>query len=238
MRVLERLSLRTPIAEEGDIFLPSRNTLSTVPVRNASIALAVAASAEAEIDHHQFCFCYCDAPGMDILKMQCCKQTIHRHCLVAHLSVNSQCPYCREPIEDIATVLELPTVNRSDILCEKMPATKQPTNSFLTKLDRSNVTRDLQSMMLDRTPLCLADTVRADSQESKHQAQLIQAKKIMKIQGKDITSKGADPGAVVTVQCDYRAVSHAVGIVGIIYEYSKHGGVRVATECGILLSGP
>jgi hypothetical protein len=201
--VRERFPLRTPIAEEGDIVLPSRNTLSTAPVRNASIALAVAASAEAEIDHHQFCFCYCDAPGMDLLKMQCCKQTIHCHCLVAHLRVNSQHPYCHEPIEDIATVLELPTVNRSDILCEKMPATKRLTNSFFKMLDRSNVTRDLQSMMLDRMPLCLADTVCADSQESKHQTQLIQAKKMMKMQGKDISSKGAGPGAVVTVQCDY-----------------------------------
>jgi hypothetical protein len=105
-------------------------------------------------------------------------------------------------------------------------------------LDQSDVTRDLQSMMLDRTPLRLADTVCADSQESKRQAQLIQANKMMKMQGKDITSKGAGPGAVVTVQCDYRAVSHAVGIVGIIYEYSKHGGARVATEFGILSSGP
>ncbi len=68
--------------------------------------------------------------------------------------------------------------------------------------------------------------------------QLIQAKKMMKMQGQDITSKGAAPGAVVTVQCDYHAVSHTVGIVGIIYEASKHGGARVATECGILLSGP
>jgi hypothetical protein len=207
VQVRERLPLWTPIAEEGNIVLPSRNKLSTAPVRNTSIALAVAASAEAEIDHHQFCFCYCDAPGTDLLQMQCCKQTIHRHCLVAHLSVNSQCPYCCEPIEDIATVLELPTVNRSDILCEKMPA-KRPTNPFLKMLDRSDVTRGLQSMMLDRTPLRQADTVRADSQERKRQAQLIQAKKMMKMQGQDIASKGAAPGVVVTVQCDYRAVSH------------------------------
>jgi hypothetical protein len=182
VQVQERLPLRTPIAEEGNIVLPSRNTLSTAPVRNASIALAVAASAEAEIGHHQFCFCYCDAPGMDQLQMQCCKQTIHHHCLVAHLSVNSQCPYSREPIEDIATELELPTMNWSDILCEKMPA-KRPTNPFLKMLDRSNVTRDLQLIMLDRTPLRQADTVCADSQERKHQAQLIQAKKMMKNAG-------------------------------------------------------
>jgi hypothetical protein len=43
-----------------------------------------------------------------------------------------------------------------------MPATKQPMNSFLKMLDRSDVTRDLQLMMLDRMPLRLADTVHAD----------------------------------------------------------------------------
>jgi hypothetical protein len=165
VRVQERLPLRTPIAEEGNIDLPSRNTLSTVPIRNASITLAVAASAEAEINQNQFCFCYCDVPGVDLLQMQCCKQTIHCHCLVAHLSVNSQCPYCCEPIDDIATVLELPTVNRSDIICEKMPAKRHTTP--LKMLDRTDVTRNLQSMMLDRTPLRQADAVCADSQEKK-----------------------------------------------------------------------
>ncbi len=61
---------------------------------------------------------------------------------------------------------------------------------------------------------------------------------MMKMEGQDIASKGAAPGAVVTVHCDYHAVSHAVRIVGIIYEGSKHGGARVATERGILSSGP
>jgi hypothetical protein len=39
---------------------------------------------------------------------------------------------------------------------------------------------------------------------------------MIKTQGKNIANKGEAPGAVVTVQCDYRAVSHSIGIVGVI----------------------
>jgi hypothetical protein len=60
---------------------------------------------------------------------------------------------------------------------------------------------------------------------------------MIETQGKDIANKGAAPGAVVTVQCDYRAVSHFMGIVGVIYEVSKFGSAWIATIAGILLSG-
>jgi len=70
--------------------------------------------------------------------------------------------------------------------------------------------RDLQSLLLDKTPLRLADTLRAESQDKKHENQYDQAKKMIKMQGKDIVNKGAAPGAVVTVKCDYRVVSFAI----------------------------
>ncbi len=57
------------------------------------------------------------------------------------------------------------------------------------------------------------------------------------LQGKDIAKKGAALGAVVTVQCHYTAVSHAIGIIGITYQMNSLGGARVATVAGILLSG-
>ena len=60
---------------------------------------------------------------------------------------------------------------------------------------------------------------------------------MIKMKGNDIAKKGAAPGAVVTVQCDYRTVSHSIGIVGVIYKVSKFGGARIATITGILLSG-
>jgi hypothetical protein len=41
----------------------------------------------------------------------------------------------------------------------------------------------------------------------------------------------------MVVQCPTTAVSHAIGIMGIIYELSKYGGARVATVAGILSCG-
>ncbi len=60
---------------------------------------------------------------------------------------------------------------------------------------------------------------------------------MIKMQGTDIANKGGAPGAVVTVKCDYRVVSFAIGIVGIIYEVSRYGGARIATVAGLLSSG-
>ena len=92
-------------------------------------------------------------------------------------------------------------------------------------------------MLFDKTPLWLADTLWAKSQDKKHENQREQAKKMIKIQGKDIANKGAAPGAVVIVKCDYPVVSFAIGIVSVIYENSTFGGARIAVIAGILLSG-
>ena len=42
---------------------------------------------------------------------------------------------------------------------------------------------------------------------------------------------------MVTVQCDYHAVSHSIGIVGVIYKVSKFGGARIAMIAGMLSTG-
>jgi hypothetical protein len=41
----------------------------------------------------------------------------------------------------------------------------------------------------------------------------------------------------VVVQVDYRAVSHAIGIVGVIYQVASSGGARIATVAGLLSTG-
>jgi thiamine monophosphate kinase len=89
----------------------------------------------------------------------------------------------------------------------------------------------------DKTPLRQTDVIRSESQEKKRQRQVEQAQKMMKLQGSDIASKGAAPGAVVVVQCPITTVSHAIGIMGIIYELSRYGGARIATVAGILSCG-
>ncbi len=92
-------------------------------------------------------------------------------------------------------------------------------------------------MSLDQTPLRLSDQLQTESQEKKRENQCEQAAKMIKTQGKDIANKGAAPGAVVTVQCDYRAVSHSIGIVGVIYKVGNFGGARIATIAEILSFG-
>ena len=94
MRVRERLVLHTPVAEEGDIVLSLRNSSSTTHIGDPVIAAAARASALVEIDPHTLCFCYCDSPDMELVRLTCCKQTIHRQCVLAYLCINSQCVYC------------------------------------------------------------------------------------------------------------------------------------------------
>jgi hypothetical protein len=153
--VRECLLLCTPTAEEGNLMLPLQNTASTAPISDPVIAAAAAASAQAEIDHHQLCFCYCDLPDMELVRRKCCKQTIHRRCLLAYLGINSQCAYCCGAAINIAVVLALPTIDRSAIIFTTMsPPQRTPT-----------VRRDLQSFFLDKTPLRLADKLWTALQE-------------------------------------------------------------------------
>jgi hypothetical protein len=46
-------------------------------------------------------------------------------------------------------------------------------------------------------------------------AQIEQTNRMIRQQGKDIEHQGGGPGAVMVVQVDYWAVSHAIGIVGV-----------------------
>jgi hypothetical protein len=114
--VRERLRLRTPTAEDSNLVLPLRNTFSTAPISDPVVAAAAAALAQAEIDNHQLCFCYCDSPDMELVRLKCCKQTIHQLCVLAYLGINSQCAYCRGAVLDIAGVLALPTIDRCEII--------------------------------------------------------------------------------------------------------------------------
>jgi hypothetical protein len=77
VRVRECLLLRTPTVEDGDVVLPLRSNFSTAPIRDPVVAAAAAALAQAGIDERQLCFCYCDSPNMELVQMNCCKQTIH-----------------------------------------------------------------------------------------------------------------------------------------------------------------
>jgi hypothetical protein len=56
-------------------------------------------------------------------------------------------------------------------------------------------------------------------------------------QRKDIANQGGSPGAVVVVQVNNWVVSHAIGIVGVIYQIATSGGAQIATVAGLLSTG-
>jgi hypothetical protein len=116
---------------------------------------------------------------MELVRLTCCKQTIHRQCLLAYLCINSQCAYCKAMLEH-ASVLELPTIDRLDLILHATMATMHQTPTTAGKK------RDLQSLLLDKTPLRLADTLRAESQDKKHENQRDQVKNMIKMQGKQL----------------------------------------------------
>ena len=138
------------------------------------ISAAVMASSKAEVDPNYLCFCYCDSPEMDILRLVCCQNTVHRQCYIAHLMNFTQCPYCRAVVDDVAPFLECPSIPRSMIFDNsthdnvnlmKSPPPTTPTTS--------TVKRNLEDMMVSanesnkNTPLRLTDVVRSESQEKK-----------------------------------------------------------------------
>jgi len=149
VRVRERLILCTPVADDTDIVLPLHTSRSTTHILgNPVIAAAARASAQAEIDPHTLCFCYCDSSDMELVRLTCCQQTIHRQCVLAYLCINSQCPYCKAHLQH-ASVLELPTIDRFDLI---LPATME-TRMHQTLTSAAGKKRDLQSLLMDRTPL-------------------------------------------------------------------------------------
>ena len=85
------------------------------------------------------------------------------------------------------------------------------------------------------TPQHLADKMRSISQEKKRDSQIKQAARMVATRSKDIEKKGVGIGAVVTVILDHRAISHSIGIVGIVYKMKESGGAQVATVVGLLV---
>ncbi len=141
---------------------------------------------------------------------------------MAYLGTNSQCCYCRCPV-DMKKVMDYEKIEW--LLPKPLTPMKMPKG-------------DLQQMLMEeKIPLWDADQVRSELNKKRHMAQLTQANRMICQQGKDIANQGGSPGAVMVVQVDYRAVSHAIGIVGVIFHIASSGGAQIATLAGLLSTG-
>jgi len=121
VRVREHLILHTPVAEEGNLVFPCHSR-HTTHIGDPVIEAATRASAQVEIDPHTLCFCYCDLSDTELVRLTCCRQTIHRQCVLAYLCINSQFAYCKANLEH-ASVLELPSIDRFDLMLPSTTAT-------------------------------------------------------------------------------------------------------------------
>ncbi len=139
----------------------SRRSYPTIDVAAAAAAAAFADAPEADMD---ICFCCCDVLAMELVCLTCCMKMIHWQCLLAYLETNSQCCYCRCPV-DMAKVMEYETIHRS--LPQPLTPVKTPKH-------------DIQQLLIDKkTPLRDADRVRSDLHEKKRMALIEQANRMI-----------------------------------------------------------
>jgi hypothetical protein len=139
------------------------------------------------IDPLDICFCFDDEPHMDIVRLVCCKEFMHRDCLQNWLGFESLCPYCCHPIKDIASIQQYPAIDRTKDLLSTPTVTPQQREKGRK--------RDLQQMEIDDafgspTPQRLADKMRSISQEKKRDCQLKQAAKMVSTRVKRRVEKG------------------------------------------------
>ena len=78
------------------------------------------------------------------------------------------------------------------------------------------------------------DIAREEAMNKKNLKQQTNAKKMMDRAGKAAIDAGAAPGAVVTLRVDYRTHSHAQGLIAIVYNVKKTGGILVCCEHGVI----
>jgi hypothetical protein len=94
-------------------------------------------------DPLDICFCFDDEPHMDIVRLVCCKELMHRDCLQTRLEFESSCPYCRRPIADIASIQHYPVIDQTKDL---------PSTPTMTPKQRGiGRKRDVQEIKLDDT---------------------------------------------------------------------------------------
>jgi hypothetical protein len=91
-------------------------------------------------------------------------------------------------------------------------------------------------LKVEETPLQTTDKHWEDSMKKKRAQQEQQHKKMQRQFSNLLQAFEVTPGAVLIVKVDSRDISHTTGIPGIAWRIGNGGGVRIATQYGILSS--
>ena len=73
-RCSKDMSIR--VRELHAISQPAESTSTSPQAPKTVISAAATVSSNAEIDPNHICFCYCDSTDMDILRLECCQNTL------------------------------------------------------------------------------------------------------------------------------------------------------------------
>ena len=169
--------------------------------------------------------------------MPCCNSAaIHVFCLETWAAFNSTCIFCRAPVDYSATgdnfeVLMSPLKGRdANLLVEmKESMAKKVLSDAMARLS------DKEDEVEEESPV---EKKRRASIEKSQKRQILQAGKMMERRAEDKST--ASVGDIVALKMDFRDVSHARGVLGIVFAKSgsRAGGVQVVTEHGIIGTGP
>ncbi len=181
---------------------------------------------------------------MELIQMNCCKNTIHRQCILAWLAVSNRCVYCRAEVETVQ-VVDYPVIQRTAASAmESHFVTVRPSyeiTSLSPKQKRVGTVGAKRTIYDDlkeeETPLRTTDKHWEDSMKKKRAQQKQQHDKMVRQHSNSVHALEVTPGAVVVVKVDSQDISHATGTPGIAWRISNGGGVRIATQYGILSSG-
>jgi hypothetical protein len=75
----ENIPLIESQLEDGEI---NTAPFRSYPTIDAAVAAAAAASVDALEAEMDICFCCCNSLAMELVRLTCCKKTIHRQCLL------------------------------------------------------------------------------------------------------------------------------------------------------------
>ena len=116
-----------------------------------------------------------------------------------------------------------------------MDAYNRLCNQYNSSLKAEFQTGDkLNTIRNKREDSSTTEHAREQAVKKKNSKQETNAKKMMERAGKAAIESGAAPGAVVTLKVDYRTHSHAQGLVAIVYNVKKTGGILVCCDHGVI----
>ena len=100
-----------------------------------------------------------------------------------------------------------------------------------------DIQEDIANDHFPGTPKRPTHEVQIEAQQINKRRQDKQAKDFVKRHKGATKGNGVGVGAVVTIRNDYRAISHPLGAVGVVFEAKETGGIQVCTEWGVIVQG-